>query len=117
MDWDTVKKNVQKGAGVAVEKVSMYSRIGKLKMDQLLLERKIDKNYTSAGLSVYEFIKEGKGESIPFSLVDEFIAEIDGAKKEIEDLDKEIAKIKEESKTKSKNSSDADGSDDNEKAI
>jgi len=116
MDWDKVKKNAQKGVGVAVEKVSMYSRIGKLKMDQLLLERKIDKNYTSAGLSVYEFIKEGKGESIPFSLIDEFIEEINGAKKEIEDLDKEISKIKEESKSKSKNSSIDDDSDD-EKAM
>jgi len=108
MDLDTVKKNVQKGAGVVVEKVSMYSRIGRLKMDQLILERKIDKNYTSAGLSVYEFIKGGKGESIPFSLINEFIEEIDGAKKEIEDLDKEIAKIKDDGKAKSKNSSTAD---------
>ena len=96
MDWDEVKKNVQKGAEVAVEKVSQYSRIGKLKMDQLILKRKIEKNYTAMGLSAYEYIKEGKGDAVPVSVMDEFICEIENALAEIDDLDEEIAKIKEE---------------------
>jgi hypothetical protein len=107
MDWDEVKKNVQKGAEVAVEKVSQYSRIGKLKMDQLILKRRIEKNYISIGLSVYEFIKEGKGESVPSSVFDEFICEIDNAQAEIEDIDGDILKIKEEGKPNSDSKSEA----------
>ncbi|MDR0303431.1 MAG: hypothetical protein LBH98_01490 [Chitinispirillales bacterium] len=101
MDWEDVKKNVQKGAEVAVEKVSQYSRIGKLKMDQLVLKRRIEKNYIAIGLSVYEFLKEGKGESVPISVFDEFIREIDNAQTEIEDIDCDITKIKEEGKPNS----------------
>ena len=102
MDWEEVKKSVQKGAEVAAEKVSQYSRIGKLKMDQLILKRRIEKNYTAAGLRVYEFVKDNKADSIPAKLVEEFVLEIDKSQEEIENLDEEIAKIKEESKGKSK---------------
>ena len=110
MDWEEVKKNVQKGAEVAAEKVSQYSRIGKLKMDQLILKRRIEKNYTAAGLRVYEFVKDNKVESIPTKLVEEFVQEIDNAQDEIDNLDNEIAKIKDESRTGKSKCSTADSS-------
>ena len=116
MDWEEVRKSVQKGAEVAAEKVSQYSRIGKLKMDQLILKRRIEKNYTAAGLRVYEFVKDDKAVNIPTKLVEEFIQEIDKSQEEIDNLDNEIAKIKEEGKGKSKFST-ADDSDDDEKAV
>jgi len=117
MDWEEVKKNVQKGAeiaqkgaGVAAEKISQYSRIGKLKMDQLVLKRRIEKNYTLSGLRVYEYVKDNKGDSVPASLVDDFIQEIDGAQSEIDKLDVEIEKIRAESKNaKGKDGSGASG--------
>jgi len=99
MDWEKVRESVQKGAEVAAEKVSQYSRIGKLKMDQLLLKRKIEKNFTNAGSRIYEFVKANKAEPISANLVEEFVVEIDNAQEEIDKLDNEIAKIKEESKT------------------
>jgi len=98
MDWEEVKRNVQKGAEIAAEKVSQYSRIAKLKMDQLILKRRIEKNYISAGLRAYEYVKDSKEEAIPVVLIDEFITEIDNAQAEIDNLDKEIEKIKEEAK-------------------
>jgi len=98
MDWEEVKKNVQRGAEIAAEKVSQYSRIAKLKMDQLILKRRIEKNYISAGLRAYEYVKDNKGDSIPIILIDEFIQEIDSAQAEIDNLDNEIDKIREESK-------------------
>lgn len=119
MDWEKVKESVQKGAEVAAEKVSQYSRIGKLKMDQLILKRRIEKNYTAAGLRVYEFVKDNKTGKIPASLVDEFIQEIDKSQEEIDNLDNEIAKIKEEgnSAAEKPSFSTADDSDDEEKAV
>lgn len=98
MDWEEVKRNVQKGAEIAAEKVSQYSRIGKLKMDQLILKRRIEKNYISAGLRVYEYVKDNENSPIPSTLVDEFVQEIDAAQVEIDTLDVEIEKIKEENK-------------------
>jgi len=98
MDWEEVKRNVQKGAEIAAEKVSQYSRIAKLKMDQLILKRRIEKNYISAGLRAYEYVKDSKEEVIPVVLIDEFVQEIDSAQAEIDNLDKEIEKIKEEAK-------------------
>jgi len=98
MDWEEVKKNVQKGAEIAAEKVSQYSRIAKLKMDQLILKRRIEKNYISAGLRAYEYVKDSKEDAIPVSLIDEFIQEVDNAQAEIDNLDREIEKIKEEAK-------------------
>lgn len=117
MDWERVKESVQKGAEVAAEKVSQYSRIGKLKMDQLILKRRIEKNYTSAGLRVYEFVKDNKTGNIPATLVDEFIQEIDKSQEEIDNLDDEIAKIKEEGNVAKPKFSTADNSDDEEKAV
>jgi hypothetical protein len=117
MDWEKVKESVQKGAEVAAEKVSQYSRIGKLKMDQLILKRRIEKNYTAAGLRVYEFVKDNKTGNIPTTLVDEFIREIDKAQEEIDNLDNDIAKIKEESTPGKSKFSTADNSDDDEKAV
>jgi len=98
MDWEEVKKNVQRGAEIAAEKVSQYSRIGKLKMDQLILKRRIEKNYISAGLRAYEYVKDSKEDAIPVVLIDEFIQEIDTAQTEIDSLEREIEKIREEAK-------------------
>ena len=116
MDLEEVKKNVQKGAEIAAKKISQYSRIGKLKMDQLVLKRRIEKSYTSAGLRVYEYVKDNKGDSIPAILIDEFIQEIDSAQAEIDNLDVEVEKIRAESK-KEKGYSTADGSDDEDKVV
>jgi hypothetical protein len=98
MNWEEVKKNVQKGAELAAEKISQYSRIGKLKMDQLILKRRIEKNYTAAGLRVYEYVKDDKDGVIPVALIDEFVQEIDCAQAEIDELEAEIVKIREECK-------------------
>jgi len=107
MDWEEVKKNVQRGAGIAAEKVSMYSRIAKLKMDKFILEKRIEKNYVSAGLRAYEYVKDSKEDAIPVVLIDAFIQEIDSAQAEIDSLDREIDKIREENKSDVAETSDA----------
>ena len=58
--WEKVKKSLTDGYNVAAEKTEELTKLGKLKIDILNTKRKISKQFTELGGTVYEASKDGK---------------------------------------------------------
>ncbi len=67
--WEKIKKNLKDGAAMSMEKIEEYTKIGKLKVEEMSAKRKIERNYIDAGERVYELIHEGKGSGVADDLV------------------------------------------------
>ena len=60
--FDDVKKNLKEWGSIAVDKAEELTKVGRLKIDILSLNREIEKNFVELGGKVYELIyKEDQG--------------------------------------------------------
>lgn len=95
--WDRLKSGIKEGATVSAEKVEVYSKIGKLKLEQFNFKKQIKKCEGELGILLYHLMKNEKGDSVTSNEnVLELIKQIDDAKEEIEKLATSIAAIKAE---------------------
>ncbi len=62
--WSKIKKGLRDGATMSVEKIEEYTKIGKLKIDELAAKRKIDRNFLDIGERVFDCITAQKGEGV-----------------------------------------------------
>jgi len=91
MDMDTLWNKIREGAALSVEKIEEYTRMGKLKLDEMGTRKKIDRNFIDIGERVYELIEEGKTESMQDDLaVRRAIENIKELKAEIDSINKEM---------------------------
>ncbi|MBN2417525.1 hypothetical protein JXO52_16935 [bacterium] len=58
--WDDLKKTLLDGVNTAADKTEEYTRIGKIKVDLLNLNRKLDQTYKALGREVYVRVSDGK---------------------------------------------------------
>ena len=95
--WDKMKSGIKDGASFSATKISEYSKIGKLKIEQFGLQKKIDTTYSDMGKLLYELSKESKIATVTDNIeIAESIDSIDLHKEEIEALAIEIEQIREE---------------------
>ena len=60
--FDDVKKNLKEWGSLAADKAEELTKVGRLKIDILSLNREIEKNFVELGGKVYELIyKEDQG--------------------------------------------------------
>ena len=83
--WEDLKKTVKAGVSVAAEKTEEYTKIGKLKVEILNLNRNLDKSYSELGKEAFEFIKAGKRGDL---------GKLDSVKQIIEKIEDQKAQIK-----------------------
>lgn len=108
--FDEVKKNLKEWGSIAADKAEELTKVGRLKIDILSLNREIEKNFVELGGKVYELIyKEDQGRIKGNDEVKKIIQRIasfeetrEGKMKEIENLgseeDIDLEGIKKESK-------------------
>ena len=108
--FDEVKKNLKEWGSLAANKAEMLTKVGRLKIDILSLNREIEKNFVELGGKVYELIyKEDQGRIKGNDEVKKIIQRIasfeetrEGKMKEIVDLgsdeDIDLEAIKKETK-------------------
>lgn len=108
--FDEVKKNLKEWGSLAAHKAEMLTKVGRLKIDILSLNREIEKNFVELGGKVYELIyKEDQGRIKGNDEVKKIIQRIasfeetrEGKMKEIENLgsdeDIDLEAIKKDSK-------------------
>lgn len=95
--WADLKKTLKDGVTVAAEKTEEYTKIGRIKVEILNLNRTLDKNYRSLGREVYTHVSDGKkvdpsqDEGIRY-----FIEKINDLKAAVREKEIEIEAIKEE---------------------
>jgi hypothetical protein len=68
MDWEKIKQSLKDGATISIEKIEEYTRLGKLKLDELGTKRKIERNYSDIGTRVFDLVEAGKGSDMQADL-------------------------------------------------
>jgi hypothetical protein len=104
--WEKIKKGLKDGAVMSVEKIEEFTKIGKLKVDEMSAKRKIERNFLDIGERFYDLAQDAREASAPEDLV------ITKAIENVRSLYAEVAeineKIKEVQKTGKKGGDDAD---------
>ncbi|MCL2220332.1 MAG: hypothetical protein FWC23_09495 [Chitinispirillia bacterium] len=67
--WEKIKKGLKDGAVMSVEKIELYTKIGKLKVDEMSAKRKIERNFLDIGERFYDLVQDAREASAPGDLV------------------------------------------------
>ena len=95
--WEDIKKTVMDGVSVAAEKTEEYTKIGKVKVEILNINRNIDKVFTDLGREVFHLISKGKKAEISKSnRVNELVNKIKDLKASLKEKESEIEAVKRE---------------------
>lgn len=101
MDWEKIKKSLREGVQLSVEKIDEYTKIGKLKIDELGAKRKIDKNFSDIGERVFDLIESGKDTEAASDLaVKKAVENIKSLRHDVAAINEKIDAIQEEAKKK-----------------
>ncbi len=99
--WVKMKNGIKDGAAFSATKIEQYSKIGKLKIEQFGIRKKIEGLQNDLGVRLYDLIKDGKGSSAGEDIaVISFVEKIDSYEADIETITKQIDTIREESAEK-----------------
>jgi hypothetical protein len=110
--WDKIKKSLKDGASLSMEKIEEYTKLGKLKIEELSAKRKIERNFMDMGERTFDLVESGKdGEAISTDLVVKKSIEcIKALRDELIEVEKKMKEVTEANKKKGENA-DEDSSD------
>jgi hypothetical protein len=107
--WDRIKKGLKDGATLSMEKIEEYTKIGKLKIDELGCKRKIERNYNDIGERGYELITAGRGKDFEGDLaVKKAVEDIKQLKAELVDIAAKIKAVSDEAKAGRQSTTETD---------
>ncbi|MDG5815991.1 hypothetical protein QA601_12940 [Chitinispirillales bacterium ANBcel5] len=108
--WEKVKRSLKDGASISVEKIEEYTKIGKLKVDEMAAKRKIERNFVDLGERVYELLVDQKGSEVPEDLVvKKCVDNVNSLKDELVQLEKNIKEVSERCEETSKGEEEEPG--------
>jgi len=97
--WEKIKKGLKEGAAISVEKIEEYTKIGKLKIDEMAANRKIEHNFMDIGERFFDLCADSKESGASEDLVIKKAVEtITSLKTEIDDIKNKIKEIQETAK-------------------
>jgi hypothetical protein len=106
--WEKLKKGLRDGATYSIEKIEEYSRIGKLKVEEIAAKRKITRNFIDIGERTFDLIEAKKGDQVDDDLaITTSMENIKALRLELEEIDRKIKEILVSAK-KTKNGADED---------
>ena len=93
--WGKIRKSVSEGVAVAAEKTEEYTKLGKAKLDILVIRRRISQKRTELGGAVYTAVKEGTAEEIfTTDHVKSLVGELDSMEAELAKTKKRYEELK-----------------------
>lgn len=99
--WEKIKKGLRDGASVSMEKIEEFSKIGKLKIEEIAAKRKIERNYADIGERVFDLIEEGKSNDVAGDLsVKKSVENVIALREELSEIDAKIKEIQDAAKKK-----------------
>jgi len=108
--WEKIKKSLKDGAVMSVEKIEEYTKIGKLKVDEMSAKRKIERNFLDIGERYYDLSQDGRESAASEDLaIKKALANIASLYADIAEI---TEKIKEVHRAAKKASDDLDGDED-----
>jgi len=97
--WEKIKKNLRDGATLSMEKIEEYTKLGKLKVEELAAKRKIERNFVDIGERVFDLLEEGKGDSVTDDLaVKKACENVTALREELLELDSKMKDVSENAK-------------------
>lgn len=99
--WTKMKSGIKDGAVFSANKIEQYSKIGKLKVDQFGVKKKIETLHNDMGVRLYDLFKDNKGNCAGDDIaIKSFVDKIDIHEAEIKAMDVEIERIRLEAQEK-----------------
>jgi len=94
--WEKIKKGLKDGAALSMEKIEEYTKLGKLKVEELAAKRKIERNFIDIGERVYDLTEEGKGAGVADDLaIKKAVENVTALREEIRDLTEKMKNVSE----------------------
>jgi hypothetical protein len=92
--WEKIKKGLKDGATLSMEKIEEYTKIGKLKVEEMAAKRKITRNLVDIGERTFDLIESDKGVAVANDLaVKTSIENIKALRQELITIDEKIKDI------------------------
>ena len=97
--WEKVKKSFRDGATLSMEKIEEFTKVGKLKVEEMAAKRKIERNFVDMGERAFDLIEEGKHDGIGEDLtIKKAVENINALREELTDIEKKIKDVQESAK-------------------
>ncbi len=97
--WERIKKSLKEGAALSMEKIEEYTKLGKLKVEEMAAKRKIERNFVDIGERVFDLVEEGKESAIADDLTIKKACEnVKALREEIVELDRKMKEVSEAAK-------------------
>jgi hypothetical protein len=110
--WEKLKKGLRDGAVYSMEKIEEYSRIGKLKVEEIAAKRRITRNFIDIGERAFDLIESEKGSAVDDDLaIKTSMENIKALREEIDEINRKIAEIQEGSNKNGNNPDAVDNED------
>jgi hypothetical protein len=111
--WDKIKKSLKDGASLSMEKIEEYTKLGKLKIEELSAKRKIERNFMDMGERTFDLVEAGKdGSAISTDLViKKSIESVKALRDELIEIEKKMKEVTEANKKNKDENADDDSSD------
>jgi len=94
--WERIKRGLKEGAAISVEKIEEYTKIGKLKIDEMAAKRKIEHNYMDIGERFFDLCSDGKeGNASEDLIIKKAVETINSLNSEIVDINIKIKEVQE----------------------
>ena len=107
--WEKIKKSLKDGAALSMEKIEEYTKLGKLKVEEMAAKRKIERNFVDIGERVFDLIEGGKASAVADDLtVKKACENITALREEIAELDRKMKEVSESAKKDRESPSDED---------
>jgi hypothetical protein len=115
--WEKIKKGLRDGAVMSAEKIEEYTKIGKLKLDEMSAKRKIERNFLDIGERFYDLAQDAREASAPEDLViSKAIENVRSLYAEIAEIGEKIREVQ-KSKKSSGGAESADSSETDESGV
>ncbi|MFP4013096.1 MAG: hypothetical protein ACLFVQ_03350 [Chitinispirillaceae bacterium] len=97
--WEKVKKSLKDGATMSMEKIEEYTKIGKLKVEEMSAKRKIERNFMDIGERLYDLVEGGKDMAVADDLaIKKAVENVNTLKAEIAEIERKIKDVNEAAK-------------------
>jgi hypothetical protein len=102
--WEKIKKSLRDGATLSMEKIEEYTKLGKLKVEEMAAKRKIERNFVDIGERVFDLLEEGKNDAVADDLaVKKACENVSALREELVELDEKMKEVSENARKNREN--------------
>lgn len=94
--WDKIKKSVVNALSEAIDKTEELTSVGRIKLEILQLEHRLDEQYAELGKLVYHNLTEQSSIIVEEGKISELKKTIDELKNQLQQKEKELGRIRQE---------------------